>query len=115
MLTLLPDRKQVKKDKVRTHRLPSIDELAAVSDHNILLTETRVKCVDCLANISLKAPFVRDWLRTSCQRCNSEDRSDIVRTISATGISIGSRTVHSSHKLCACGLQGAAILQCMWL
>ena len=79
-----------------------LDDLLENTSHNIVLTKSRIRCVNCLSNFSLTDSACRHWLTTSCLPENSAAPPPHLLHIPIPinqPIHLGNQLSHSTHKM----------------
>ena len=81
-----------------TRRLPSLDVLAAKSQHAIHFFKGRAQCRNCASSLPLSASgVVRDWMATSCSPIPSS--STRPEPLPYCRIQLGRQIAHVSHDM----------------
>ena len=98
-----PARAKLNKVEERCPRpaLASLEVLCAVSSHTTFRTDWKIHCVGCLAAVSLRSPFLRDWIASPCP-CIATKHTDFSHQpfkIVGAAVAIGKAVSHFSHHL----------------
>ena len=72
------------------------------SSHQIVQTQSRLKCTMCLNSYSITEAACKQWLASPCSGGTVAPHANHIKINNQNGIHIGNRVIHVSHNLYKC-------------
>jgi hypothetical protein len=78
---------------------PSLDDLVLATSHNLEISSSMFRCLDCSGAVSRTSTNVKNWLKAKCSALPYDDRQGLVPIPKWHLIQIGNTVPHSTHDL----------------
>jgi hypothetical protein len=78
---------------------PSLDDLVLATSHNLEISSSMFRCLDCSGAVSKTSTNVKNWLKAKCSALPYDDRQGLVPIPKWHLIQIGNTVPHSTHDL----------------
>jgi len=78
---------------------PTINDLVESTAHNLEISDSMFRCLDCSGAVSKNSTNVKNWLKAKCSALPYDDRQSLVPIPKWHLIQIGNTVPHSTHEL----------------